>query len=210
MFADLYLHHAVRVAQALIAKATYFRMKEENLTKNECIGLFTRMTDAELHNWLGESETSFVREYIDRIKYRRLFKVVISRPVSSFTDDTQIRLRKMRKNIEYLVEEELELTKEYGNVIVDVVRPAFGRKVLRKTPFLTGGESEGMSLISLEEMEEGTPLIRILDQQKETIPIVRVYSNPTIAGEVLTKFEKQFPAKSKSKYFPTEFDMTET
>lgn len=210
MFADLYLHHAVRVAQALIAKATYFRMKEEKLTKNECIGLFTRMTDAELHNWLRESEIKFVREYIDRIKYRRLFKVVISRPVSAFTDDTQIRLRKMRKDIEYLIEEELEIADEYGDLIIDVVRPAFGRKVLRKTPFLTGGEKEGMSLISLEEMEEGSPLIRILDQQKETIPIVRVYSNPSVAGEVLSKFEKQFPTKSKSKYFPTEFDMTET
>jgi HD superfamily phosphohydrolase len=210
MFADLYLHHAVRVAQALIAKATYFRMKEEKLTRNECIGLFTRMTDSELQNWLKESETKFVREYVDRIKYRRLFKVVLSRPVSTFTKDTQIRLRKMRKDIEYLVEEELELTDEYGNLIVDVVRPAFGRKVLRKTPFITGGEREGIRLINLEEMEEGSPLIRILDQQKETIPTVRVYSDPSIAREVLTRFEKQFPVRSKSKYFPTEFDMTET
>jgi HD superfamily phosphohydrolase len=210
MFADLYLHHAVRIAQALIAKATYFRIKEEKLTKNECIGLFTRMTDADLQNWLRESETKFVREYIDRIKYRRLFKVVISRPVSAFTDDTQIRLRKMRKDIEFLIGEELELSGDYGNLIIDVVRPAFGRKVLRKTPFLMGGESEGISLISLEEMEEGSPLIRILDQQKETIPIVRVYADPSIAGEVLSRFEKQFPAKSKSKYYPTDFDMTET
>jgi HD superfamily phosphohydrolase len=210
MFADLYLHHAVRIAQALIAKATYFRMKEEKLTRNECIGLFTRMTDAELHRWLEESDIKFIGEYINRIKYRRLFKVVVSRPVSSFTEDTQIRLRKMRKDIEYLIEEELELVDDYGGVIVDVVRPAFGRKVLRKTPFLVGGESEGISLISLEEMEEGSPLIRILDQQKETIPTVRVYSDPHIATDVLLRFEKQFPVKSKSKYIPTEFDMTET
>jgi hypothetical protein len=210
MFADLYLHHAVRIAQALIAKATYFRMKEEKLTKNECIGLFTRMTDAELQIWLEESETNFVREYINRIKYRRLFKVVLSRPVSAFTKDTQIRLRNMRKDIEYLIEEELELSDDYGKLIIDVVRPAFGRKVLRKTPFLMGSEREGIRLVNLEEMEEGSPLIRILDQQKETIPTVRVYSDPSIAGEVLTRFEKQFPAKSKSKYFPTDFDMTET
>jgi hypothetical protein len=210
MFADLYLHHAVRIAQALIAKATYFRMKEERLSKNECIGLFTRMTDAELQSWLGESETKFVREYIDRIKYRRLFKVVISRPVSAFTDDTKIRLRKMRKDIEYLVEEERNLVDEYGKVIIDVVRPAFGRKSLKQTPFLVGGENEGMSLICLEEMEEGSPLIRILDQQKETIPTVRVYSDPSISGKILKRFVKQFPARSKSKYFPTDFDMTET
>ena len=35
MFSDLYLHHAVRLAEAMISKATYFRMKEEGLSKNE-------------------------------------------------------------------------------------------------------------------------------------------------------------------------------
>ncbi len=79
MFSDLYLHHAVRVAEALTSKATYFRMKEEQLSKNECIGMFTRMTDSDLYQWLGESETNFVREYVARIRYRRLFKVAVSR-----------------------------------------------------------------------------------------------------------------------------------
>ncbi|MFX1416210.1 MAG: HD domain-containing protein, partial [Promethearchaeota archaeon] len=84
MFSDLYLHHAVKLAEALISKATYFRMQEDNLSRNECYGFFTRMTDADLYRWLSESGIDFVREYVSRIRYRRLFKVVLSRSLAVF------------------------------------------------------------------------------------------------------------------------------
>ncbi|MFW9850948.1 MAG: HD domain-containing protein, partial [Candidatus Thorarchaeota archaeon] len=100
MFADLYLHHAVRVAEALTSKATYFRLKEEDFSKNECIGFFTRMTDGDLFRWLEQSEIHWVREYTARIRYRRLFKVVTSKPIALFDESTQKKLLHFLEDIE--------------------------------------------------------------------------------------------------------------
>lgn len=208
MFSDLYLHHAVRVAEAITSKATYFRLKEESLTRNECIGLFTRMTDGDLYRWLESSETPFVKEYAARIRYRRLFKVVLSKPIASFEKSLQTRFLNFTENIESLVETELEVMEEPGSVIIDVVNPVLGEEFLSQIPILIGGET-GFDLVRLNQTEEGRPLRNVLSQQKRTIPSVRVYSDPKNADTVRKKFEILFPSEEQKPHRDDEVDFEE-
>jgi len=208
MFSDLYLHHAVKLAEALVSKATYFRMEEEGLSKNECIGLFTRMNDGDLFRWLSESEIAFVREYVSRIRYRRLFKVALLRPLISFEPSAKKKLLSMLDDITNLIETENILSEEPGSVIVDVVVPELGEKTLSKIPLLTGGE-RGFDLVRLDEAKEGFPLLQILKQQSRTIPSVRVYSEPEIANTVRKKFEEMFPMADTPAYRDDEYDFLE-
>jgi len=209
MFSDLYLHHAVKLSEALISKATYFRIREEDLSKNECIGFFTRWTDSDLYRWLSESEIDFVKEYAARIKYRKLFKVVISRAIVSFAEDVQEEFIRMLHDIERLIDAETEVAGDPGKVVIDVVSPELGEKQLGRIPLLVGGESTGLDIIPLDETNEGRPLMKILKQQKRTIPSVRVYSDPENADAILRKFQELFPENEESNYFHDEYDMTE-
>jgi len=208
MFADLYLHHAVKLAEALISKATYFRMEEEDLSKNECIGLFTRMTDADLFRWLNSSKIDFVREYVSRIRYRKLFKVALSKPLISFEPDARRKLKSMLGNIKALIEAERNLSEELGSVILDIVIPELGEKKLRKIPLLVGGEL-GFDLVSLDETKEGLPLMHTLKQQTRTIPSVRVYCDPKIANKVRKQFDATYPMSDIPTHRDDEYDMTE-
>ncbi len=208
MFSDLYLHHAVKLAEALISKATYFRMREDALSRNECIGMFTRLTDGDLFRWLENSEIGFVRDYVSMIRYRKLFKVVLSRPLSSFEKDTQERFLETFENIEKLIEMESALSEEPGSVIIDVISPPLGEKKLGKIPLLVGGE-QGFDIVNLDSTKEGRPLMHILRQQSRTIPSVRVYSDPQIANDVRRRFDKAFPVSDTPTYREDEYDFTE-
>ena len=208
MFADLYLHHAVKLAEALLSKATYFRLEEENFSKNECIGFFTRMTDADLFRWLQSSEIDFVREYISRIRYRRLFKVALLRPLVAFEPDAKQRLLSMLEDIKLLIQAEQELSETPGSVVLDVVVPELGETKLSKIPLLVGGE-RGFDLVPLDESKEGGPLIQTLKQQTRTIPSVRVYCDPNIANDVRKRFEANFPMAEVPNYREEEYDLTE-
>jgi hypothetical protein len=208
MFSDLYLHPAVKLAEALISKATYFRMQEENLSKNECMGLFTRMTDGDLFRWLAESEIDFVREYASRIRYRKLFKVILSRPLASFEKDTQKLFRETLHDIPKLIEAENEISEKPGSVVIDVVSPPLGEKTLGKIPLLVGGE-KGFDIVSLDETKEGRPLMQILKQQSRTIPSVRVYADAGIAKKIRKRFDKTFPVSDAPVHREDEYDLTE-
>ncbi|MFW9925795.1 MAG: HD domain-containing protein [Candidatus Thorarchaeota archaeon] len=208
MFSDLYLHHAVKLAEALISKATYFRMQEEALSKNECIGMFTRMTDGDLFRWLAESDIAFVREYASRIRYRKLFKVVLSRPLTSFEKDTEKHFRDMLHDIPKLIAAENELADVEGSVVIDVVDPPLGEKTLGKIPLLVGGE-KGFDIVSLDETQEGRPLMHILNQQSRTIPSVRVYADSSIANTIRKRFDKTFPMSNSPTHREDEYDLTE-
>ncbi len=208
MFSDLYLHHAVKLAEAMISKATYFRMRENDLSKNECIGLFTRMTDGDLFRWLADSEIDFVREYASRIRYRKLFKVVLSTPLASFEKDTQKLFRETLHDIPKLIKAENELSVEPGSVVIDVVSPPLGEKTLGKIPLLVGGE-KGFDIVSLDETKEGRPLMHVLKQQSRTIPSVRVYADADIADTVRKRFEKAYPVSDAPTHREDEYDLTE-
>lgn len=210
MFSDLYLHHAVRVAEALISKATYFRMKEEELSFNECVGFFTRMTDEDLYRWLRESNTDFVKEYAARFRYRRLFKVAVSRPLSAFSPHIEQALLDLNSDIDALIEAELELSEEPGSVILDVVKPELGEKTLRNIPLLVGGEKTGLEILDLEDTEEGKPLVHAIAQQERTIPSVRVYAPRHMTNHIRKKFDKMYPLSNKALHRQDEYDMTET
>jgi HD superfamily phosphohydrolase len=208
MFADLYLHHAVKLAEALISKAVYYRMEEEKLSKNECIGYLTRMTDADLFRWLKSSEIDFVREYVARIRYRKLFKVALSRPLISFESDAKNRLISMLHDVKSLIDVELKLSEEPGSVVLDIVVPELGEKKLRKIPLLAGGE-QGYDLVKLDETKEGRPLVHTLKQQTKTIPSVRVYCDPEIASLVRKRFDSEFPMVDVPSHREDEYDLTE-
>ncbi len=208
MFSDLYIHHAVKLAEALISKATYCRLKEEKFTKNECIGFFTRMTDSDLYKWLCESETSFIQEYASRIRYRRLFKVAFYSPLNSFTKETKRQLQRFNTDIEALIKAELEIVEEPGRCIIDVVIPNLGERYLREIPILVGGK-RGMDLVRLSDTEEGKPLTRILTQQKRTIPSVRVYCDKDLVSDVKKKFSEMFPLEKSPSHRDDEFDFEE-
>ncbi len=208
MHMDLYFHHAVKLAEALISKATYYRMREEDLSRNECVGMFTRMTDGDLFRWLEDSGIAFVRDYASRIRYRKLFKVVLSRPLASFEKDTQERFLETFKNITKLIEVESEISEDPGDLIVDVISPPLGEKKLGKIPLLVGGE-QGFDIVNLEDTKEGRPLMHILRQQSRTIPSVRVYSDPQMANEVRRRFDKAFPVSDTPTHREDEHDFTE-
>ena len=208
MFESLYLHPAVKLTEALISKATYFRMEEEDLSKNECIGLFTRMTDSDLFRWLSTSKIDFVREYVSRIRYRKLFKVALSKPLVSFTSDARKNLMSLLGDINVLIEVERTLSEEPGSVILDIVIPELGENKLSKIPLLVGGE-RGFDLVSLDETKEGQPLVHMLKQQTKTIPSVRVYCNPNIANVVRRRFDAEFPMDDIPTYREDEYDLTE-
>jgi hypothetical protein len=208
MFSDLYMHHAVRLVEALVSKATYYRLEEEDLSKNEVIGLFTRMVDCDLYQWLAESEIDFVRDYVSRIRYRRLYKVVLSRPLAAFQEDVHKEFLSTLKDIELLIDLERRLADKPGEVVVDVVVPELGEKKLSKIPLLVGGE-QGLDIVSLDETDDGLPLMQLLNQQARTIPSVRVYSDPSIANSVRKKFEREFPVSEKPGYRDDEWDLTE-
>jgi HD superfamily phosphohydrolase len=208
MTMDLYYHPTVKLAEALISKATYFRMQEEDLSKNECIGLFTRMTDGDLFRWLDESEIDFVKEYAARIRYRKLFKVVLSRPLVSFEKDAQKLFRETLHNIKKLIDAENEIAEEQGCVVIDVVIPSLGENFLGSIPILVSGE-KGFDIVSLDETQEGRPLMDILKQQSRTIPSVRVYADAKIAEKVRKRFDKTYPVSDTPTYREDEYDLTE-
>jgi len=208
MMMDLYYHPTVKLTEAMVSKATYFRMKEESLSKNECIGMFTRMTDGDLFRWLEESDIDFVREYNARIRYRKLFKVVLSRPLASFEIETQQLFRDTLHDINKLVEAEIEVSGDQGSVVIDVVSPPLGEKVLSQIPLLIGGE-RGFEIVSLDETEEGRPLMKILKQQAHTIPSVRVYADASDADKIRKRFDKIFPVSDTLTYREDEYDLTE-
>jgi HD superfamily phosphohydrolase len=208
MFMDLYLHPTVKLAEAMISKATYFRMQEDDLSKNECIGLFTRMTDGDLFRWLANSQIDFVREYAARIRHRKLFKVILSRPLSSFGKDTQKLFRDTLYDIPKLIDAENEVSEVPGSVVIDVVSPPLGEKTLGKIPLLVGGE-KGFDIVNLDETKEGRPLMHILEQQSRTIPSVRVYADSKIADKVRKHFDKTFPVLDAPAYREDEYDLTE-
>ncbi|UCH04597.1 MAG: HD domain-containing protein, partial [Candidatus Thorarchaeota archaeon] len=209
MFSDLYLHHAVKLAEALISKATYFRMQEENLSRNECYGFFTRMTDADLYRWLSESDTAFVREYASRIRYRRLFKVVLSRSLAVFDPELRGELVATLGDIKKLIDLEIEVAEDPGKVIIDVVDPELGEKTLGAIPLLVGGENTGIGIVALEEVNEGKPLMKILKQQKMTLPSVRVYSDAEDAKGIRKRFNQLFPVDEDTDMYLNDYDMTE-
>ena len=208
MFADLYLHHTVKLAEALLSKATYHRLEEEDFSKSECIAFFTRMTDSDLLRWLGESEIDFIREYVSRIRYRKLFKVALSRPLISFEPSVRRNLRSMLGNIKTLVEAERNLSDELGSVVLDIVVPKLGEKELSTIPLLVGGEG-GLDLVSLEDTKEGAPLVHTLRQQARTIPSVRVYCDPKIAEQVRKRFDANYPLADVQAHKEDEYDFTE-
>ncbi len=207
MFSDLYIHHAVKLAEALLSKATYYRLKEEGLTKNECVGMFTRMTDTDLYQWLLGSQIPFVREYVNRILYRRLFKVAVYSPLYAFSTNIRQSLIKLNK-VGKLIETELELGGEPGNCIIDIVIPNLGDKYLREIPLLVGGGG-GMELVSLSDTEEGKPLTRILMQQKRTIPSVRVYCKRDDVERIKKRFYKMFPLEKGPQHREDDLEFTE-
>ncbi len=208
MFSDLYFHHAVRVAEALTSKATYFRIKELDLSKNEIVGLFTRMTDGDLYRWLEDAETDFVREYALRIRLRRLFKVILARPLSSFDPSTRSKFIEMLHDIDLLTKTEEELGDDVGSVILDVVDPELGEETLGKIPLLVGGENTGMDIVSIEDADQGRPIMHALRQQKRILPTVRVYADPKVAREVRRRFEQRFRSREDG-HVEDEYDMTD-
>ncbi len=209
MFSDLYLHHAVKLAEAITSKATYFRLREEGLSRTECFGLFTRMTDADLYLWFKNSEIEFVRDYARRIRHRRMFKVVLARSLSSFEAASRDALLSTLADVEKLIDIEEEVAGDIGKVIIDVVNPKLGEKLLGKIPLLVGGETTGLDTVTLDSIEEGQPLMQILNKQKQTIPSVRVYSDPEDAATIRKRFLQMFPATPDAKDLQDEYDMTE-
>ncbi|MHA1769389.1 MAG: HD domain-containing protein [Candidatus Thorarchaeota archaeon] len=197
MHLDLYLHHAVKMAEALISKATYFRLEEEDLSENEVVGQFTRMVDSDLFRWLSESEIPFVREYVSRIRYRRLLKVALARPLASFDSHIRETLLDTIGRVDRLVEIEESLSDEPGSVILDIVVPKLGEAELSKIPLLVDGEG-GLDIVPLNETKEGHPLVHLLEQQARTIPSVRVYCAADIEASVRRRFDREFPMSEES------------
>ncbi len=72
-----------------------------------------------------------------------------------------------------------------------------------------GGESTGLGLVSLEDVHEGRPLMKLLKQQKLTIPSVRVYADAENAKEIRREFNQLFPTGEEASELQDEFDMTE-
>ncbi|MFW9850972.1 MAG: hypothetical protein ACFFF4_17730, partial [Candidatus Thorarchaeota archaeon] len=132
---------------------------------------------------------------------------VTSKPIALFDESTQKKLLHFLEDIESLIDLELELLDEPGQVVLDVVNPVLSESFLSQIPILIGGDA-GFDLISLNKTEQGRPLMKALSQQRRIIPSVRVYSDPKNADKVRSRFEKLFPSEEKD-YREDEFDFSE-
>ena len=135
--------------------------------------------------------------------------MVLARSLSSFEQSSRDALIETLTDIEKLIEMESEVVGDIGKVIIDVVNPKLGEELLGKIPILVGGESSGLDIMTLDSIEEGQPLMQILNKQKQTIPSVRVYSDPDDAATIRRRFLKLYPAKAGAKDLHDEYDMTE-
>ncbi|MFW9802829.1 MAG: hypothetical protein ACFFFC_09270, partial [Candidatus Thorarchaeota archaeon] len=144
-----------------------------------------------------------------RIRHRRMFKVVLSRSLSSFEQASKDALLATLTDIGKLIDMEADVAGDIGKVIIDVVDPKLGEDILGKIPLLVGGETTSLDTVTLDSIEEGQPLMQILNKQKETIPSVRVYSDPEDAKAIRKRFLQMFPGTEGAKDLRAEYDMTE-
>jgi hypothetical protein len=138
-----------------------------------------------------------------------MFKVVLARALTSFEEASRDALLATLTDIEKLIDMETEVAGDIGKVIIDVVNPKLGEALLGKIPLLVGGETTGLEIVTLDSIEEGQPLMQILNKQKQTIPSVRVYSDPEDAVTIRKRFLQLYPASADAKDLQDEYDMTE-
>ena len=135
--------------------------------------------------------------------------MVLARSLSSFEEASRDALLATLTDIEKLIDIESEVAGDIGKVIVDVVNPKLGEDILGKIPLLVGGEGSSLDTVTLDSIEEGQPLMQILNKQKQTAPAVRVYSDPQDAAGIRKRFLQMFPAIPGAKDLRNEYDMTE-
>lgn len=115
MFASVYYHKTVRIAELMLAKAV------ERLEPEEVGSLF-RMTDSSLLSNLA-SRGGYFREVATRIKYRKLFKKVYAKAVLDIPEDGWDAIDELgQMDRRRKLEEEIasRAGTEPGRVIIDV------------------------------------------------------------------------------------------
>ncbi|MFQ5553519.1 MAG: HD domain-containing protein, partial [Thermoplasmata archaeon] len=173
MYTSVYFHKTVRIAETMLARAVEMAASPEDVFQ---------MTDAELMAWLLGQE-GHPRETALRLKYRRLYKRVLTREAGDLSPDERARLVELsvpekRKQAEDAVCQRLGLSP--GKVIIDIPAP----EILLTEPRI--------SLVDLGVLEDGrvrpfrkvSPLARALRVREAVDWAVMVAADPAHAPEV--------------------------
>jgi hypothetical protein len=120
MFTSVYFHHAVRIAEMMLANAVEHSIEHQGAVTKEN---FYRMTDAELIEHLY-AVPGYPREIITRLRYRRLFKTAYVEERKELTKAEKKRFLKTYGNWRHTRELQNEIADEAGlprgYVILDV------------------------------------------------------------------------------------------
>ncbi|MFQ5986508.1 MAG: HD domain-containing protein [Thermoplasmata archaeon] len=173
MYTSVYFHKTVRIAETMLARAVEMAASPEDVFQ---------MTDAELMAWLLAQE-GHPRQTALRLKYRRLYKRVLTRETGDLSSDERARLVELsvpekRKQAENAVCKRLGLSP--GTVIIDIPAP----EILLTEPRI--------SLVDLGVLEDGrvrsfrkvSPLARALRVRETVDWAVMVAADPAHAPEV--------------------------
>ncbi|MFQ6013657.1 MAG: HD domain-containing protein [Thermoplasmata archaeon] len=173
MYTSVYFHKTVRIAETMLARAVEMAGSPEDVFL---------MNDAELMAWLLAQE-GHPRTTALRLKYRRLYKRVLTRGTGELSPEEKARLVELsapekRKQAESAVCQRLGL--QPGSVIVDIPAP----EILLTEPRI--------SLVDLGVVENGrvrpfrkvSPLARALRVREAVDWAVMVAADPSHASEV--------------------------
>ncbi|MFP4045912.1 MAG: HD domain-containing protein [Candidatus Aenigmatarchaeota archaeon] len=121
MIPTVYLHHASEIPEAMLRKAVEMEIKNGFAS-----GELKRMSDWELFSYLGNSELEPVKDLIERLRKRDLYKTATKISPEEMTKKQYMELsEKVEKNRTEIAEEITKKTDaEKSEVLVHVLKPS--------------------------------------------------------------------------------------
>lgn len=152
MYTSVYFHHAVRIAEMMLANAVEFAIEHEGIINRTN---FYRITDSELIESL-HSMSGYPREIITRLRYRKLFKTAYVEGRRELTSAEKKRLiRKYGKwhnvrDLQNAIADEAHVPRGYVILDVPIVDIIVSEPRLEKVevPVLVEGELARLSKLS--------------------------------------------------------------
>lgn len=181
MYSSVYFHKTVRIAEQMLARAVE--------RSDASIGEVQKMVDHELLNWLVH-QGPFQREIALRLKYRKLYKRVLSYDRDELTETARSVLSSFkdpheRRRVEDRIARRAGL--KPGQVIVDVPLPELllsePRIAKTEVPILDGDDAKPFSKVS--------PLGRAL-QLRQVVDWVVMIAAPASAVSAVRKASAPF------------------
>jgi HD superfamily phosphohydrolase len=180
MFTSVYFHHAVRIAELMLANAVEFAIEQGGTINKDN---FYRLTDAELIERL-HSIPGYPREMVMRLRYRRLFKTAYVQERRELTRAEKARFLKRFGKWRDILELQDEIAEEAGlepgKVILDV--PIV--EMLISEPRLDKVEVPALADGKLVKLSKLSPIAEALKKRQAPRYFLRVATAPENVAKV--------------------------